>query len=321
MSIHNQTLDRGRKLTVIGVLLLLAFGISCKPGTGKDRDSKKGAIAKRVLVMGLDGLSVEGFKTARTPHLDALFKDGSVSFTTRAVMPSVTLPNWTSHLTSSGPEQHGVDNNNWTREEHALDPSETDNDGYPVSVFKILKEEIPEIRIGYYYNWGNLINPMNRKYFDEVNFLEEDAFIPNCKRALDFMEKHRDRPSLVFLYNVATDHAGHENGWMTGPYITAIEEADMALGEVIEGLKSGDMYDDTHFILITDHGGINRGHGGMSPDEMIVPWAVRGPGIRQQQMTEPHSNTDTGIFVLKLFGKDGAAPDSWIGKIPRSVFK
>ena len=39
--------------------------------------------------------------------------EGSLSLDTRVVMPSVTLPNWISHLCGSGPEQHGVVDNSW----------------------------------------------------------------------------------------------------------------------------------------------------------------------------------------------------------------
>lgn len=64
--------------------------------------------AKRVLMISLDGICVEGFLKARTPRLDTLLAEGVLSLQTRVVMPSVTLPNWTSHLTGSGPEQNTV---------------------------------------------------------------------------------------------------------------------------------------------------------------------------------------------------------------------
>ena len=75
--------------------MLTAFSLEAKPK------------AKRVVMIALDGISVEGLLKAKTPHIDALLKDGSLSLTTRDVMPSVTLPNWTSIMTGSGPEQHG----------------------------------------------------------------------------------------------------------------------------------------------------------------------------------------------------------------------
>ncbi len=63
---------------------------------------------KRVVIIGLDGFSIDGFKTAKHPNIDKMVAAGVLSLTTRAVMPSVTLPNWTSHLTGSRPKEHGV---------------------------------------------------------------------------------------------------------------------------------------------------------------------------------------------------------------------
>lgn len=73
---------------------------------------------RRAVLIALDGISAEGFRAARTPRLDALLAEGALSLSTRCAMPSVTLPNRTSHLTGSGPEQHGATDNAWTMEKH-----------------------------------------------------------------------------------------------------------------------------------------------------------------------------------------------------------
>ena len=129
--------------------------------------------AKRIVLISLDGICVAGFKQAKTPHLDALLAEGVLSTKTRVVMPSVTFPNWTSHLTGSGPEQHGVTDNAWTVSKHKLPAIEKDNEGYYPSVFSVLKEAMPQIKTAFYYNWGPLINPYNRRHLDEIGFLEK----------------------------------------------------------------------------------------------------------------------------------------------------
>lgn len=48
------------------------------------------------------GLSVERFLKFKHPNIDTLMRDGILSLNTQAIMPSVTLPNWTDHLTSGG---------------------------------------------------------------------------------------------------------------------------------------------------------------------------------------------------------------------------
>ncbi|WP_089891279.1 alkaline phosphatase family protein [Kriegella aquimaris] len=309
------------KCIQISLIMLMVQLTGCQDQTKSTDGSSDSHLAKRVIVLGLDGLSVEGFKTAKHPNLDALFEDGTISFTTRSVMPSVTLPNWTSHLTGSGPEEHGVDNNNWTLADHQLPPLEKDSDGYYPSIFKVLKDQMPNIKTAYYYNWGNLINPINQKYLDEVNFLEDDAYEENYSKAKSFALKHKDDPTLIFLYSVHVDHAGHGHEWMSPEYITAIEEADVKIGTLISDLKKDELYEDTHFLLITDHGGKGTGHGGMSPVEMTVPWGIKGPGIKKAKMLDDHnSNKNTALVLARLFGRD-SLPKSWTGKVPESIFE
>lgn len=274
--------------------------------------------AKRVLMIGLDGIRVDGLEQAHTPNLDRLMADGAASYTTRVVMPSVTQPNWMSHLSGSGPEVHGVDRNDWLVDKHTLDPVDVDSDGYYPTLFKVLKDNIRGMRTAFYYNWAELINPYNKRYIDEVAFEENDGYRANYARALEFMKAHRDEPTTVFLYSVHTDHAGHKHQWMSAEYIASIEEADAEIGRLLEAMKREGLHDDAHIMFITDHGGTGYGHGGMSPQEMIVPWSITGPGIaRGRRITEPNNTVNTASVVLGLYGVE--QPLSWTGEIPASI--
>lgn len=278
------------------------------------------AAAKRIVLISLDGICVDGFLKAKTPNLDALLAEGSLSLDTRVVMPSVTLPNWTSHLTGSGPEQHGVVDNSWEISKFILPAIETDSEGYYPSVFKVLKEALPQVKTAFYYNWINLFYPYNKQYLDEVSYLEEDAYVPNYEKALSFLKENRKHPTLVFLYSVHTDHAGHKYKWMSPEYIQSIEEADVEIGRFIDKMKQEGLYNDTHFMFLTDHGGINYGHGGVSTDEMIVPWGITGPGIKKGfKITEANNTVNTAATILHLFKVK--QPLSWTGEVIESIFK
>lgn len=276
--------------------------------------------AKRVILISLDGICVAGFRQAKTPHLDTLLSEGVLSTETRVVMPSVTLPNWTSHLTGCGPEQHGVANNAWTIDRYKLPAIEKDVDGYCPSVFSVLKQAIPQAKTAFYYNWGPLINPYNRQYLDEISYLEKDAYIENYEKAFNFLVENRETPTLVFLYSVHTDHAGHKHKWMSPEYIRSIEEADVEIGKFLDKMKQEDLYEDTHFMFLTDHGGIEYGHGGLSVDEMIVPWGITGPKIKKRmKMEEPNNTVNTASVILHLFRVE--QPAGWTGEVPKSIFK
>jgi len=172
-----------------GLAGALALGSASLPVSAAAMTDGVGkAKAKRVVLISLDGICVEGFLKARTPNLEALLADGSLSLDTRVVMPSVTLPNWTSHLTGSGPEQHGVVDNSWEISKFKLPAIHTDSDGYYPSVFKILKDAVPQMKTAFYYNWINLFYPYNKKYLDEVSYLEQDAYVPNYEKAFSFLK-------------------------------------------------------------------------------------------------------------------------------------
>lgn len=290
-------------------------------GAGKKQASP---LAKRVILLALDGICVEGFNKAKTPHLELLMERGAFSLDTRVVMPSVTLPNWTSHLTGSGPEQHGVFNNDWTLEKagakSACPPVRKDGEGYYPSVFQILKERLPSCRTAFYWNWKPLILPYHRKYLDETGFLDRDAYAENYEKALRFIKKNRSVPTVTFLYSVHTDHAGHKHQWMSPEYIKSIEEADGQIGRFLQELEQEGLLGDSHIFFLTDHGGTGYGHGGTSAAEMIVPWGIAGPGIKRNfRIEEPNNTVNTAPMILHLFGLE--PPDAWTGEVLESVFR
>jgi predicted AlkP superfamily pyrophosphatase or phosphodiesterase len=239
---------------------------------------------------------------------------------TRDVMPSVTLPNYTSHLYGAGPEVHGVTANDWKKDNFKLAAVETDEEGYFPSVFKVLKQNVKGIRTAFYWNWKPLVNPHNPRWFDDSMYAEKDAFVPLYDRAMEYIGGHRDEPLFMFLYSVHTDHAGHKYQWMSPEYIGSIEEGDVQVGRLIDFLKEEGLYDETHLMFISDHGGIGNGHGGISPEEMIVPWIIEGPGIKEGfTIDEPNNTVNTASTVLRLFGVE--QPLSWTGEVPESIFR
>lgn len=71
---------------------------------------------------------------------------------------------------------------------------------------------------------------------------------------------------------------------------------------------------------MSDHGGIRNGHGGVSVQEMVVPWGIVGPGIvRGEKMVEPNNTVNTASVILKLFRVK--QPSCWTEKVLESIFE
>ena len=306
----------------ISVILTLALGMILNPqdAAGKSRPAKNKKLAKRVLIITFDGIRVDGLAQANTPNIDALIAEGSASMATRDVMPSVTLPNYTSHLLGAGPEVHGVVNNGWMIDDFKIPAVETDADGYFPSVYKVLKDNVPGIKTAYYFNWKPLIRPLNQKYMDDILCVEDSEYPQLYDKAMGFIKENSGSPQFIFLYSGHTDEVGHKCEWMSPEYIKSIEDGDAQVGRMIEFLKAEGLYEDTHIFFFSDHGGVGKGHGGVSEAEMVVPWVLRGPGIKEGfTITEPNNTVNTASTILRLFGL--CQPLSWTGEVPCSIFK
>lgn len=69
---------------------------------------------------------------------------------------------------------------------------------------------------------------------DEVYFEEQDQYKQSFQKAFNFLQSNKNNLTLVYLYSVQSDHAGHGFGWMTPQYIKAIEDADVEIGLLVE---------------------------------------------------------------------------------------
>lgn len=73
-------------------------------------------------------------------------------------------------------------------------------------------------------------------------------------------------------------------------------------------------------IVVADHGGIDKGHGGKTMMEIESPWVMKGPGVRPgQQVSEPIVIYD---FAPTIAWYLGIKPDeAWRGKAIKGFFK
>lgn len=272
--------------------------------------------AQMVILIGIDGMSIQGFQMAETPNLDELVRNGALSFKTRSVMPSVSGPNWASHLMGAGPEQHAVTMNGWTRETSRIPPTETEEDGYFPSVFSVIRQQMPQARLGFFYDWDALLFFTNPKNIDKIDYAE--SFPGTFERATPWIIENQ--PQFTFIYVGYPDEVGHEFKWESPEYIRSLEEVDAAIGQLFRQLKDAGLFEKIHFIVVSDHGGIGYGHGGVSQEEMVVPWLISGPGVINNRMIEePNDVFNTASTILSLL--DLEQPVSWVGRPVYGAFK
>lgn len=265
---------------------------------------------RRVVVIGLDGLSSDGIRQAKTPVLDSLMKNGSYSLSAKAVYPSSSSPNWASMITGTSPAHHEIWSNDWKR----VDISKKTYCGgkrgqlFP-TIFRAIREQNKEATIACFYDWDDF----GRLVEDDVCTVKEDrkGEDDTAKRAATYIAAHA--PLFTFIHLDHVDHAGHESGHGTPDYYNSVRKADLLIGLLMDAVRASGKADETVVLITADHGGINKGHGGNSEAEMTIPWIISGKGIRiNHELKTPIDTFDTAVTIARVLN---ATPfPCWTGK-------
>ena len=90
---------------------------------------------------------------------------------------------------------------------------------------------------------------------------------------------------------------------------------------VIQAVKDAGMLDDTIFILTSDHGGIDKGHGGKTMQEMETAFIISGKNIKKGLRFDDVSmmQYDVASTIAHIFNLE--QPQVWIGRPMKIVFK
>ena len=73
------------------------------------------------------------------------------------------------------------------------------------------------------------------------------------------------------------------------------------------------MTEDTVVMVTSDHGGLNKGHGGPTLSEMERPVVLWGKDVKRgHELAFPGANYDTGATIAALLGLE--PPTCWIGR-------
>src|SRR5215469_11967239 len=100
-----------------------------------------------VIVIGVDGLSVEAVETAPTPRLHELMARAAWTLEARGVMPTLSSPNWESVIGGAPPEQHGITSNGYFHPLVEFAPACRDVEGKFPTIFGVLRDQKPASRI------------------------------------------------------------------------------------------------------------------------------------------------------------------------------
>lgn len=270
---------------------------------------------RHVVVIGCDGMSPDGVEKAATPVMHGLMKDGSYSLHARAVMPTVSSPNWASMIMGAGPEQHGITSNEWETNKFEIAPIARGSSGMFPTIFGQLHQQQPTAYQAVFHDWDGFGRLFER---DAVNIIEHPQGPTNTiLRAVTCFQDHH--PDFTFIHLDHVDDAGHSHGWKSPEYYQAVEVADNLIGQAIEGLKQAKMWEGTLLLVTADHGGKGTKHGGFTMEEIEIPWILVGPGVSPGHELKTYVNTyDTAATIAYALGV--RPHEAWIAKPVTEAF-
>lgn len=264
---------------------------------------------EHVVLIGIDGLCPAGIRTVDPPNFKNLVSEGASTMHARAVMPTSSSPNWASMIMGAGPEQHGITSNDWQRNKFEITPTDKGPEGIFPTIYGVLRAQRPNSTIGVFHDWNDYGRLVERDSCDAV----EDADGPDdaMQRGIGFVRERK--PTFTFVHLDHVDHAGHQSGWLSPEYLKAVEHADELIGQMRRAIADTGIADKTILLVTADHGGIKKGHGGNTMEELEIPWIIVGPGVRRgHEITAPVNQYDTAATLAHIFGVK--PPKSWIAK-------
>jgi len=267
--------------------------------------------AQHVIFIGLDGLTSLGVEKSETPNFDFVMQQGCYTMEKRTVLPSVSAPNWCAMFTGAPVEMFGRHDNS---EGYCFKPLMLNERKEFQTVFSQFRKENPDAEMGCVTEWGNITCYIDSCCFNFVNVPSSSDI--GCREGLETTIQYiKDKkPAMFFLQIDQIDHAGHGTHYDSEEYNKTVTLVDGMVGEIIQATKDAGIYDDCVFVLSSDHGGIEFGHGGITMNEMETMFAICGKGIKKggQKITDTMMQFDVAPTIAKVFNLD--YPQCWRGQ-------
>lgn len=261
----------------------------------------------KLLVVVIDGLRAETLACAHVPCFDRLAAKGVLSLRLQPVRPGLTLPTLVSVLTSLPPEEHGVTSNGGNA---GVSP-------HAVSLFSLLRYRHHANAAFYSNDRLQLLFPPGSL---QTAMLINSQAIRNVDRELaEQASRHlqREKPDCCLLYLEGANIAGTHFGFGSEVYLESVEQADRAVGLVLEYLAVAGLHQDYVTMILGCCGNSRTGLG--IEEAAYLPLLLAGPGIRKgEQLEGPLSLLDLAPTMAGILGL--ATHPDWRGGTVAEVF-
>lgn len=298
-----------KSLSVIFISFFILLSSSCSVPPREEK-----ALAKHVVMIGVDAFGGYAYEKAEMPVLKGLASKGAWTHKARVVLPSSSAVNWASILMSSSPTIHGY--TEWGSKTPEIPSAVISQYGKFPSIFTQIREQMPDAKTAVVHSWDGII------YFLEDNIITtkihtEDNEDLTATTVADVIRK--EKPVFTFIHFNEPDYVGHNAGHDTPEYYEELKTIDKRIELIVQAVEDAGIQEETIIMIVSDHGGIDKGHGGKTLEEIEVPLIIAGPGIKQNyQLQSTIVDYDYGITVAKILGIQ--PHQAWRGKVIEEAF-
>ncbi len=272
-----------------------------------------------VIVVGFDGWGAYSVPKAEMPNLSELMERGAWTLKKRSVLPSSSAINWASMFMGVGTEGHGY--TTWGSKTPEIPSIALSENGIFPTIFTITRQQRPKSEIGVLYEWDGikyLIDTLAVSHHAQVSPTPEGSSVPITDAFAEYIRQ--SKPTLALVSYDSPDAVGHRVGHDTPEYYAMLRELDGHLGRIVGALKEAGIYDSSVVIVTSDHGGIGKGHGGITLAEMETPFVIAGPGVRQiGEFKSAMMQYDVAATIAWLLGLK--QPQPWVGRPVKEILK
>lgn len=292
-------------------LLLYIFLIACSLQSNAGTKVKG---IRHVVVIGCDGFGGYAYGKADMPNLKKLAAAGAWTAKARSVLPSSSAVNWASILMGAGPTLHGY--TEWGSKTPEIPSVVTGKYGKFPSICTLVKEQMKKNKTAAIFSWGGIEFLLEKETVEiMVPTRSNEDLTADTAACIIKAEK----PVFTFIHFDEPDHTGHALGHDTPEYYSALEKVDIRIGKIIQAVKDAGIEKETVIMVVADHGGIQKGHGGKSLQEVEIPFVIYGPGIKKgYEIKGAVIDYDYAPTIAKILGLK--CPQAWRGVPVDEVF-
>ncbi|MCO5240974.1 MAG: alkaline phosphatase family protein [Chitinophagaceae bacterium] len=258
------------------------------------------ARAKKILVVGVDGIISTAIDYAATPGIGIIKSNGSYSMSGYGGVPAYSSSGWATMLTGVSSDKHGVITNKSFSGNRFVQ--------YP-SVVSRIKSALPAVKVASVVHTPEINTLLNQSADYKFEFSSDEEVYNKSAELL----KQADI-GAVFVQFSSPAETGEDVGFQLrqARYVLAIQKID----EYISGLhaaiqqRSGYADEDWNIFLASTHGGTESGiPQSTTVEEINVPIILSGPELDKKELVSTslpaRENADNILTIDRAASGDG----------------